>query len=64
MTTPAPRTYTILSVKARETFAGTHHQAIARAKAMDAELQPAFGTEVEDEDGITIWSSEWPLLSE
>lgn len=63
MTTPAPRTYTIWSVKAQETFTGTGEEAIARAQALDAALQPAFGTEVEDEDGITVWSSEWPLLS-
>jgi hypothetical protein len=34
------------------------NEAIERAKQIDAEYQPAFGVQVEDEDGNTLWSTE------
>lgn len=48
-------TYTIISCKARETVTGTLADAIAAARRMDAEYQPAFGVTVEDEDGQTVF---------
>jgi hypothetical protein len=51
-------TYTIRSVKHTETFRGALRQAIERAQAINEEYQPAFGVQVETEDGATQWDSE------
>ena len=47
----------IISIKHIEEFTGTTEEAIARAKEINEEFQPAYGTQVED-DGETIWDSE------
>lgn len=53
-------TYTITSIKHTETFRGTLDEAIERARAIDAEYQPAYGVQVEGEDGETLWDTEQP----
>lgn len=50
-------TYTIRSVKQTETIDGTLTEAITRARAIEAEYQPAFGVAIEL-DGSEVWSSE------
>lgn len=50
-------TYQITSIKHSETFDGDLSAAIARAKEIDAEYGPAFGTQVEL-DNETVWDSE------
>jgi len=35
----------------------TLEEAIENAKIMDIKLQPAHGTVVEDENGVTVWES-------
>lgn len=51
-------TYQIKSVKHNEEFTGELADAIARAIEINAEYQPSFGVQVEDESGDTIWDSE------
>jgi hypothetical protein len=46
--------FKLISVKGTRTFEGTAEQAIAAAKAMDEELQPAYGVSVEDDNGDTV----------
>ena len=47
-------TYTITSIKHTETFRGTLDEAIERARAIDAEYQPAYGVTVSSaDDGVT-----------
>lgn len=50
--------YTIKSVKHSETFVGTRIDAIVRAREIDAEYSPAFGVQVENSSGETVWDSE------
>lgn len=51
-------TYRITSIKHSESFEGDLSDAIARAREIDEEYQPAFGVQVEDVDGVTVWDSE------
>lgn len=51
--------YTITSAKTSEDFSGTFDEAVARAKAINDEYQPAFGVQIE-EDGETVWDTEDP----
>lgn len=46
-------TYRFISTKGIREFTGTADEAIAAAKAMEAELQPAYGVTVEL-DGETV----------
>jgi hypothetical protein len=50
-------TFTITSVKGTEQFIGTRTEAIDRAAWHDLELRPAFGTQLENEAGDTVWDS-------
>lgn len=50
--------YLIKSVKHSETFAGTRNDAIVRAREIDAEYSPAFGVQIENSSGETVWDSE------
>ncbi len=47
----------ITSIKRVEEWTGPMDGAIERAKQIDAEYQPAYGVQIEDEDGHTLWSS-------
>lgn len=47
-------TYTISSAKQTETLSGTLADAIARARAIDGELQPAYGVSVELPSGDLV----------
>ena len=49
---------TITSIKRVEEWTGPMDGAIKRAKQIDAEYQPAYGVQIEDEDGSIIWDSE------
>ena len=51
-------TYQIRSIKYSEKFTGTLDMAIDRANEINAEYQPAYGVQVEDEDGLAVWDSE------
>lgn len=51
-------TYTITSIKHKEQIDGTESDAIARAREINEEYQPACGVQVEDENGNTVWDSE------
>ena len=51
-------TWTIFSVKAVETIRGTLTDAIERANEHLNKLQPAFGVQIEDENGNIVWDSE------
>lgn len=53
-------TYKITSITHKETCNGTLDEAIERAKEVNAEFQPAYGVQVEDESGNTVWDSEEP----
>jgi hypothetical protein len=50
--------YTIKSIKHNETHTGSLQAAIERAGAILGEYRPAYGVQVEDEDGETVWDSE------
>ena len=50
--------YTIKSIKFSEAIESTISEAIKIAKKMDAEFAPAFGIQIEDEDGDEVWTSE------
>lgn len=47
-------TYQLISVKGERTIAGTQAEVVEAAKAMEAELQPAYGVTIEDEAGNTV----------
>ncbi len=49
--------YKIESIKITESLSGTIEGAIARAKEIDAEYQPAWGVQVYDDDGLCLWDS-------
>jgi len=48
----------ITSIKCTEEFTGPMADAIERAQEIDAEYRPAYGVQIEDEDGNTVWDSE------
>jgi len=50
--------YTIKSVKRTEAFLGELEDAIVRAKEINSEYSPAFGVQVENSSGETVWDSE------
>lgn len=50
-------TYQIVSCKTRDSFTGDLEDAIAKAKEIAEEYQPAYGIRV-DLDGETVWDSE------
>lgn len=50
--------YTIKSIKTAAETRETLDAAIERAREIEAEYQPAFGVQVEDADGETVWDSE------
>ena len=49
---------TIRSVKRTEEFTGPMYEAIQRAVQIESEYRPAFGVQIEDEDGAILWDSE------
>lgn len=58
MSTATATAFTVVSCKARiecDTLAA----AITAAIQHNTDCQPAFGTEVHDADGTTLWSSDW-----
>lgn len=50
-------TYQISSIKHSEAFRGELAEAIERADAIEAEYQPAFGVQVEDEAGECVYDT-------
>ena len=50
-------TFQIVSVKGSERFIGSAFGAVCRAQEYDAEMQPAWGTQIEL-NGETVWDSE------
>jgi hypothetical protein len=51
--------YRIISCKNTTRFDGDLNDAITRARELNAELQPAYGTSIDTGDGTeTLWSSE------
>lgn len=50
--------YTIKSVKRTEAFLGELEDAIVRAKEINSEYSPAFGVQIENSSGETVWDSE------
>lgn len=55
---PTSMQYTIRSIKTAAETRTTLVAAIERAKAILAEYQPAYGVQVEDASGETVWDSE------
>jgi len=47
-------TYTLICVKGRSEVEGSLHEAVAAARSMEDDLQPAFGVTIEDEAGETV----------
>lgn len=58
MTSTTKTIYTIKSIKTAAETRESLDAAIARAREIDVEYQPAFGVQVEDGDGETVWDSE------
>lgn len=56
--------YTIKSIKTADETRATLTAAIERAQAILAEYQPAYGVQVEDADGETVWDSEEPTVTD
>jgi hypothetical protein len=54
----------IISVKKDEIFVGSLDEAVKRARAIGEEYDPAYGVQIESENGIQIWDSEEELDSE
>ena len=50
--------YEIKSIKHSESFVGTQEDAIKKAMSIMEEHQPAFGVQVEDESGDTVFDTE------
>jgi hypothetical protein len=57
-TATATAVFTVVSCKGR-IECDTLTAAITAAIQHDTDCQPAFGTEVHDADGETVWSSDW-----
>lgn len=58
MSTAIATAFTVVSCKARIEY-DTLAAAITAAIEHNADAQPAFGTEVHDAAGTTVWSSDW-----
>lgn len=50
--------FQITSVKHWEKFDGTLEDAITRARQINDEYQPAWGTQIETDDGQIVWDSD------